>query len=136
MDLVKGGLCGILIAIVINVSIIFHFFFDMTNFSIFSFAFISGIITLILIFNNYYKKIIISSIIAVLSLVLVSFLIDASGVNLYFFQRRYEADQLPWAGDGFGMMVSFIFCLFGSGIGVLVAFAIVIIKRIVRRIKE
>ena len=127
--IIKGGLCGTLIAITINISIVSHFFIGFSGFSFYLFSIFTGVIPLILLTNSTYKKFFISFGISVASFIFVEILVSLSGVTLYFFQIRYGADQFPWAGDGFGMMISYLFCLSGGGIGTLAAFIITSIKK-------
>ena len=129
MQIMQGCLCGMFISITINISIIFHFFFDMTTFSICLFPIIAGVIASLLLMTNTYKWFFISLLFAIILFILTEIIIVISGVILYFYQIHYGADQFPWAGDGFGMMFLTMFCLFGSGVGILAAFIATTIKR-------
>jgi len=129
MYFLKGALCGFFISITINASIIYHFFFDMTGFSTSLFPILAGIITLIFLISNTYKKFIASLIISLVAFIFGIIAIRASGITLYFFQFSYGAGAMPWAGDGMGMLLSFILCISGGVIGAFAALIVTGIRK-------
>lgn len=128
-SLIKGFFCGAIISLIITFSIILFFFIDMTGFYMYFFSFISGGIAFLFLVDNKVKNFLISFAFSILVFIITEIILSYSGVISTFFQLRYGADQLPWAGDGFGMMISILFCLTGSGIGTIVAFIVTLIKR-------
>jgi len=129
VQLIKGGLCGVFIASVVNIWIILMLFFDMSEFSFYLFPFLAGVISLMLLADNTFKKYFIALGISIILFLFIEILVGVSGIYLYFFQLRYGTDYLPGAGEGFGMMVSYMFCLSGSSIGTLTALVVTAVKR-------
>jgi hypothetical protein len=129
MSLIKGFFCGAIISIIITVSIILFFFIDMTEFYMYFISFISGVITLLFLVDIKVKNFLISFAFSILVFIITEIILAYSGVILAFFQLRYGAGQLPWAGDGFGMAITIVYCLIGSGVGTIVAFIVTLIKR-------
>lgn len=128
-SLLKGCLCGVGIALIANVTIILFFFVEMTTFLIYFAAFVCGIISLFLLMNNKIKSFVISLILSIIAFFAAEIVIGSTGVIRTFFPLKHGADVEMWAGDGFGMLVVYIYCLAGSCIGKVGALIITMKKR-------
>ena len=128
LPMTKGIVAGLLLSCINNLWIIVSLYDNLSYFINYSMVIPSAVVTYFFLNNKKFKYFMITWIISILSFVLVDILISNTGIvpMVYKHINGYSAEMS--AGDGFGMMVIYMYNFFGSIIGVFIAFVASCIK--------
>lgn len=73
-------------------------------------------------------------ILSVLTSAITEIIIGYTGIIAMFFRIKYGPDVEMWAGDGFGILLVYMYCLAGSSIGTIIACVLTIIRKGLRKL--
>lgn len=73
-------------------------------------------------------------ILSVLTSAITEIIIGYTGIIPMFFRIKYGPDVEMWAGDGFGILLVYMYCLAGSSIGTIIACVLTIIRKGLRKL--
>lgn len=118
----KGLLAGLVIALVGNIGYIVFLYAPFDNGGFYFMAMPSAIAVFFLIKNKSLKSLIVSVIIMLVSFIAWELIISGLQiVNLFYYNKYPNAVEFS-LGDGFAMVIIYIFDFFGALVGTVLAF--------------